>query len=63
MVAVPEDDEAPSQTRTFFFDAPGECERTFMFNIILAAIQAQGRITLSVASLGIATLLLMGGTT
>ena len=63
LAAVPADDEALPQSRAFFLDAPGGCGKTFMFNLLLATIRAQGRIALSVASSGIAALLLTGGTT
>jgi hypothetical protein len=48
---------------SFFLDSPGGCGKTFTLNHLLATVRAQGRIALSVASSGIAALLLDGGST
>lgn len=49
--------------RAFFVDSPGGCGKTFMFNLILATARSLGMVALSVASSGIAALLLEGGCT
>ena len=46
-----------------FIDAPGGMGKTFCFNLLLAAVCAQGQIALVVASGGIATTLFTGGHT
>ena len=43
-----------------FVDAPGGTGKIFCFNLLLAAVQAQGQIILAVASSGIAITLLTG---
>jgi hypothetical protein len=50
-------------SNTFFVDSPGGGGKTFLFNLILAAVRAQGKIALAVASSGIAGLLLDDGST
>ena len=47
----------------FFVDGPGGTGKTFVENITLAGVRATGRITLAVASSGIASILLDGGRT
>ena len=44
-----------------FVDAPGGMGKTFCFNLLLAAVRAQGQIALAVASSGIAATVLTGG--
>jgi hypothetical protein len=47
----------------FFVQSAGGCGKTFVCNTIAAAIRAQGKVVLCVASSGIAALLLVGGCT
>jgi len=47
----------------FFLDAPGGTGKTFILNLLLAKIRQRKKITLAVASLGIASTLLRGGRT
>ncbi|XP_060882071.1 ATP-dependent DNA helicase pif1-like [Metopolophium dirhodum] len=47
----------------YFLDAPGGMGKTFVISLILANIRAQGKITLALASSGIAATLLDGGRT
>ena len=49
--------------KTFFLHSAGSCGKTFVCNTIAAAVCAQGKIALCVASSGIASLLLKGGRT
>ena len=49
--------------RVFFLHSAGGCGKTFVCNTIAAAVCAQGKIALCVASSGIASLLLKGGRT
>ena len=49
--------------RIFFLHSAGGCGKTFVCNTIAAAVRAQGKIALCVASSGIASLLLEGGRT
>lgn len=49
--------------RAFFVDGPGGTGKTFLYTVLLAAVRARGGIALSVASSGIAALLLEGGRT
>ena len=46
-----------------FVYSPGGCGKTFLFEALLASTRAEGRIALAVASSGLASLLLTGGTT
>ncbi|KAL8616951.1 hypothetical protein ACOMHN_041869 [Nucella lapillus] len=46
-----------------FVDAPGGTGKTFIINLILAAVRSTGRIALATASSGIAATLLQGGKT
>ncbi|XP_057335011.1 uncharacterized protein LOC130673819 [Microplitis mediator] len=46
-----------------FLDAPGGTGKTYLLNLILAKIRADGKIALAVASSGIAATLLLGGKT
>jgi PIF1-like helicase len=50
-------------SRVFFLHSAGGCGKTFVCNTIAAAVRAQGKICLCVASSGIASLLLGGGRT
>ena len=50
-------------SRVFFLHSAGGCGKTFVCNTIAAAVRAQGKICLCVASSGIASLLLDGGRT
>jgi PIF1-like helicase len=50
-------------SKIFFLHSAGGCGKTFVCNTIAAAVRAQGKIALSVASSGIASLLLEGGKT
>lgn len=52
-----------SSGKTFFLHSAGGCGKTFVCNTIAAAVRAQGKIALCVASSGIASLLLEGGRT
>ena len=49
--------------KVFFLHSAGGCGKTFVCNTIAAAIRAQGKIALCVASSGIASLLLDNGQT
>ena len=49
--------------KIFFLHSAGDCGKTFVCNTIAAAVRAQGKIALCVASSGIASLLLEGGRT
>ena len=51
------------QSKIFFLHSAGGCGKTFVCNTIAAAVRAQGKIALCVASSGIASLLLEGGRT
>lgn len=51
------------QGKLFFLDAPGGTGKTFLINILLAALRKEKRIALAVASSGIAATLLHGGQT
>ena len=48
---------------SFFIQSAGGCGKTFVCNTIAAAVHAQGKVVLCVASSGIAALLLTGGCT
>ena len=50
-------------SRLFFLHSAGGCGKTFVCNTIASAVRAKGKICLSVASSGIASLLLEGGRT
>mmetsp|Transcript_13935 Transcript_13935/g.25805 ORF Transcript_13935/g.25805 Transcript_13935/m.25805 type:complete len:831 (-) Transcript_13935:1923-4415(-) len=52
-----------SQTNMFFLDGPGGTGKTFLYETLAATIRLDGRIVLTVASSGIAALLLQGGRT
>ncbi|XP_044591941.1 ATP-dependent DNA helicase PIF1-like [Cotesia glomerata] len=54
---------AAEQGGIFFLDAPGGTGKTFLISLILAKIRSQQKITLVVASSGIAATLLDGGRT
>jgi hypothetical protein len=52
-----------NNSKMFFLHSAGGCGKTFVCNTIAAAVRAQGKIALCVASSGIASLLLEGGRT
>ncbi len=45
----------------FFIDGPGGTGKTFVENLLLSYVRSSGQIALSVASSGIASILLQGG--
>ena len=47
----------------FFLAAAGGCGKTYLLNTLLKGVRAQGKIALSVATSGLAAILLEGGTT
>jgi len=47
----------------FFVDGPGGSRKTFVYNVLLAAVRCEGNVAIVVASSGIAALLLDGGQT
>jgi hypothetical protein len=47
----------------FFVDGLGGTGKTFLYSCLLSTVRAQGRVTIAVASSGIAALLLDGGRT
>jgi PIF1-like helicase len=49
--------------QTFFLHGPGGTGKTYVYNTLCHLLRGQGEIVLCVASLGIASLLLMGGRT
>jgi hypothetical protein len=49
--------------RAFFVDGLGGTGKTFLYSYLLSTVRAQGRVAVTVASSGIATLLLDGGYT
>ncbi|GFH29192.1 ATP-dependent DNA helicase [Haematococcus lacustris] len=51
------------RSKAYFVYSPGGCGKTFIFDLLLASIRSQGKIALAVASSGIASLLLPGGST
>jgi hypothetical protein len=51
------------QQNIYFVDGPGGTGKTFLYNKLLAKVRCEGDIALSVASSGIAALLLEGGRT
>lgn len=53
----------PGRQHLFFVDGPGGTGKSFLLEQILASIRIEGKIALSVASSGIAALLLTGGRT
>jgi hypothetical protein len=60
MSAIAED---RSHRRQFFLDGPGGTGKTFLYNTIINVLQGQGKSVISVASTGIASLLLIDGRT
>ena len=52
-----------NRTGLFFIDGPGGTGKTYVENLLLAWVRSTGRIALSVASSGIASILLEGGRT
>jgi len=55
--------QAVGHRECFFVHSAGDCGKTYLFNLIAAAVRAQGKIVLCVASSGIGSLLLSGGRT
>ena len=51
------------QARLFFLDGPGGTGKTFLYSILLAHVRARDGLALAVASSGLASLLMAGGTT
>jgi len=49
--------------KVFFVDGQGGAGKTFIYNVLLAAVRSRGQVALAMASSGIAALLLDGGTT
>ena len=52
-----------SISRAFFLQSAGGCGKTFVLNLLVAYVRSQGYIALAMATSGIASLLLDGGTT
>ena len=46
-----------------FLDAPGECGKTFVLNVLIAGICCKSKVVFSTAASGIAAILLWNGTT
>ena len=55
--------DQPGQGHPYFVHSAGGCGKTYLCNLIAAAVRAQQKIVLCVASSGIASLLLPGGRT
>jgi len=49
--------------RCFFVDSSSGTSKIFLYNILFATVRSSGKITVAVASSGIATLLITGGRT
>ena len=47
----------------FFYKVPEDCGKTFVLNLLVAYVRSQSYIALAMATSGIASLLLHGGTT
>ncbi|XP_045022910.1 ATP-dependent DNA helicase PIF1-like [Daphnia magna] len=52
-----------SHPRQYFLDGPGGTGKTFLYNTLFTVLQGQGRQVIAVASTGIASTLLLDGTT
>ncbi|XP_045035977.1 ATP-dependent DNA helicase PIF1-like [Daphnia magna] len=52
-----------SHPRQYFLDGPGGTGKTFLYNTLITVLQGQGRQVIAVASTGIASTLLLDGTT
>lgn len=55
--------DAPDGSRFFYLDAIGGSGKTFVLNLLLARVRAGRRVALAVATSGLASMLLQGGTT
>lgn len=62
-LAIEQNDNARTTAKMFFLDGPGGTGKTFLHNVILSFVRSQSKKALSVASSGIAALLLCGGST
>ena len=47
----------------FFVDGPGNTDKTFLYNTLLATVRSHGNIALAIVSSGILALLIDGGRT
>jgi len=56
-------DARPSESRTFFLEAPAGTGKTTVLNALLDSVRSKGHVAIPVASSGIAALLLHGGRT
>ena len=54
---------ANGQQKIFFLDAPGGCGKTFLIEIILAAVRRLGKIIIATTTSGLAATQLSGGKT
>ncbi|EFX69182.1 hypothetical protein DAPPUDRAFT_258903 [Daphnia pulex] len=55
--------EDANQPRLFFLDGPGGTGKTFLYNTLITVLQGQGKSVVAVASTGIASTLLINGST
>lgn len=55
--------DSTSQPKIFFIDGPGGTGKTFLYNVLIDGLYAEGHETTAVAASGIAALLLTGGRT
>ena len=53
----------PARPKSHFLQAPGGCGKTFVMQLLLDTVRAKGDVAIAVASTGVASLLLSGGTT
>ena len=53
----------PVRPKAHFLQAPGGCGKTFVMQLLLDTVRAKGHVAIAVASTGVASLLLSGGTT
>ena len=56
-------DVGPIRPKANFLQAPGGCGKTFVMQLLLDTVRAKGDVAIAVASTGVASLLLSGGTT
>ena len=56
-------DIGPTRSKAHFLQAPGGCGKTFVMQLLLDTVRAKGEVVIAVASTGVASLLLSGGTT
>jgi hypothetical protein len=59
-IAALEEARHDLQPANLFLYSPGGCGKTFLLNLILAAVRAEGEIALATATSGVAALLLDG---